>query len=66
MKTLLYILLFNISAISFAQDPLLFETNWFLMELTVDNTNIPIPNNSEMDLVTLNLFMDKLFRKLSM
>ncbi len=30
------------------------------MELTVDNTNIPIPNNSEMGLVTLNLFMNRL------
>ncbi len=54
MKTLLYILLFNISAISFAQDPLLFETNWFLMELTSDGANVFIPNNGEINNVPLD------------
>ncbi|OAD91753.1 hypothetical protein A7A78_10880 [Aequorivita soesokkakensis] len=33
MKTLLYLLLFNISAISFAQDPQLFENDWYLYEV---------------------------------
>jgi hypothetical protein len=33
MKKLLYILLFNISAISFAQDPQLFENDWYLYEV---------------------------------
>lgn len=33
MKELLYILLFNISAISFAQDPQLFENDWYLYEV---------------------------------
>lgn len=30
MKTILYILIFNFSAISFAQDPQLFENDWYL------------------------------------
>lgn len=33
MKKLLYILLFNISAISFAQDPQLFEHTWYLYSI---------------------------------
>ncbi|SRX72317.1 T9SS type A sorting domain-containing protein [Aequorivita antarctica] len=33
MKALLYILLFNLSAISFAQDPQLFENTWYLYEV---------------------------------
>lgn len=51
MKTLLYILLFNISTISFAQDPQLFENTWYLYEVMstdlgthydVSNINPPI------------------------
>ncbi|TXD70631.1 T9SS type A sorting domain-containing protein [Aequorivita lipolytica] len=33
MRTLLYILAFNISAISFAQDPQLFDNIWYLYEV---------------------------------
>lgn len=33
MKTLLYIILFNISALSLAQDPQLFENDWYLYEV---------------------------------
>ncbi len=54
MKTILYILLFNISAISFAQDPILFDTDWFLMELIVDGANVNIPNNGEIGNVPLD------------
>ncbi len=54
MKKLIYILLFNISALGFAQSPLLFETDWFLIELTVDGENITIPNNNQIDNVPLN------------
>ncbi|PKP25510.1 MAG: hypothetical protein CVU03_07850 [Bacteroidetes bacterium HGW-Bacteroidetes-2] len=43
-----------VSLSGYAQDPLLFETDWFLMELTVDGELIPIPNNGEIDEVTLN------------
>lgn len=51
MKTLLYLLLFNITAISFAQDPQLFENDWYLYEVMttdlgtyydVSNINPPI------------------------
>ncbi len=54
MKKLLYILLFSVSTISFAQNPLLFETDWFLIELTVDGENITIPNNNQVNTVPLN------------
>lgn len=54
MKKILYILIFSISTISFAQNPILFETDWFLIELTVDGENITIPTNNEVDTVPLN------------
>ncbi len=60
MKTILYILIFNFSAISFAQDPVLFDTDWFLMELTVDGANVTIPNNGQVDTVPLSLAVDLL------
>lgn len=47
-------IVFCISLSGYAQDPLLFETDWFLMELTVDGELIPIPNNGEIDEVTLD------------
>lgn len=37
MKALLYLLLFNISAISFAQDPELFENEWYLYEVLTND-----------------------------
>ena len=44
MKTLLYIILFNISAISFAQDPQLFENPWYLHKINIDNVDYFLPN----------------------
>jgi|SRR5690606_6199531 len=61
MKKLLYILLFHISTISFAQDPVLFDTDWFLMELTVDGTNIQIPNTGEISSIPLNIELDYIY-----
>ncbi len=60
MKKLLYILLFNISALGFAQNPILFETDWFLIELAVDGDGVPIPNNGEINTVPLSLSIDLL------
>ena len=37
MKTLLYLLLFNFSAISFGQDPQLFENTWYLYSMQPDD-----------------------------
>jgi len=50
MKKLLYILLFNISAISFAQDPQLFENDWYLYKITIDNVDYLPPNLGDVDL----------------
>lgn len=44
MKTLLYIILFNISTISFAQDPQLFENTWYLHKINIDNVDYFLPN----------------------
>ena len=46
MKTLLYILLFNVSALCVAQDPQLFDTTWYLQLLTISGTE-HIPPNTE-------------------
>ncbi len=37
MKILLYLLLFNLSAISYAQDPQLFENEWYLYEVLTND-----------------------------
>jgi hypothetical protein len=42
---------------SFSQDPLLFETDWFLAQLTIDGTAIDIPNNTEVGIIP-TYFMD--------
>jgi len=42
---------------SFSQDPLLFETDWFLAQLTIDGTAIEIPNNTEVGIIP-TYFMD--------
>ncbi|MBA3986805.1 MAG: T9SS type A sorting domain-containing protein [Flavobacteriales bacterium] len=48
MKTLFYILAFNICAISFAQDPQLFENTWYLY--SVQGTDLdPVYTVSEID-----------------
>jgi hypothetical protein len=44
MKTLFYILAFNICAISFAQDPQLFENTWYLEKISVDNVEYILAN----------------------
>ncbi len=41
MKTLLYILLFHISADTFAQDPILLDREWFLNELIINGESYP-------------------------
>ncbi|AFL80477.1 hypothetical protein Aeqsu_0976 [Aequorivita sublithincola DSM 14238] len=55
MKTLLYILIFNLSAISFAQDPQLFENGWYLQKLIINGQDYFPPNNSEIQDVTLGI-----------
>ncbi len=56
MKTVLYIFIFSISAISFAQDPQLFENTWYLQNVIIDGTyNFP-PSNDEVSFVPLNFF----------
>ncbi len=49
MKKLIYILLFNISAICFAQDPQLFENEWYLYKITIDNVDYTPPNLGDVD-----------------
>ena len=59
MKTLLFILLFNISAISFAQDPKLFENEWFLHNITIGGTDyFPPGMNGEAAIINLSIEMD--------
>ncbi len=48
MKKLLFVLLFNISAISFAQDPQLFEHTWYLYEIQPNDMD-PIIMVSEIE-----------------
>jgi len=57
MKALIYILLFNISAISFAQDPQLFENTWYLQKVVIDGVDYFPPSNSELETVNLE-FVD--------
>ena len=38
MKTLIYILIFNLTAISVAQDPQLFENTWYLQKIIINGT----------------------------
>lgn len=58
MKSLLYILIFHFSAISFAQDPEIFENTWYLQRIIIDGQDHLPPVNSEVDHVTLNIGMD--------
>jgi hypothetical protein len=55
MKALLYILIFHISAISFAQDPRLFENEWYLNKVILDGIDYPSPHNTEIEYVTLRI-----------
>ena len=53
MKTLLYILLFNVSALCFSQDPQLFENDWYLQKVIIDGMDYFPPSNSEIGTVNL-------------
>ncbi|MBK5212200.1 MAG: T9SS type A sorting domain-containing protein [Flavobacteriaceae bacterium] len=53
MKTILYILIFNFSALSFAQDPQLFENNWYLQKLILNGQDYFPPHNNEIQNVYL-------------
>lgn len=55
MKKFLYILLLNISTITFAQDPQLFENDWYLQKIIIDGQDIFPPNNSEIENVVLEI-----------
>ncbi|AFL80825.1 hypothetical protein Aeqsu_1332 [Aequorivita sublithincola DSM 14238] len=63
MKKLLYILLFNITAISFAQNPQLFDNTWYLQKLNIDGIDYYTPNNSEIDFIPLNIYQEFLDTK---
>jgi len=58
MKTILYIFLFNLCAVCFAQDPQLFENTWYLQRIIIDGQDHLPPVNSEVDHVTLNIGTD--------
>ncbi|QAA82523.1 T9SS type A sorting domain-containing protein [Aequorivita sp. H23M31] len=51
MKTILYILVFHLGAISFAQDPQLFENDWYLQNLVIDDIEYLPPNSQAEGLV---------------
>lgn len=52
MKSLLYILIFNLSAISFAQDPQLFENAWYLKKIIINETDhFPPGTNGEASII---------------
>lgn len=55
LKILFLVLFASLS--SYAQDPILFDTEWFLFELTVKGELIFIPDNGQIDDVTLD-FVD--------
>lgn len=53
MKTILYILILNIVTISFAQNPQLFENDWYLQKLVINNEDYYPPNNNEIQEISL-------------
>ena len=53
MKLLLYILLFHVGTISFAQDPQLFENPWYLQKLIINGENYFPPHNSDVENILL-------------
>ncbi|MBK5212199.1 MAG: T9SS type A sorting domain-containing protein [Flavobacteriaceae bacterium] len=61
MKTILYILIFNFSALSFAQDPQLFENTWYLHNVIIDNQDNFPPHNSEVNNIPLDISINELF-----
>lgn len=54
MKTILYILIFHLGAISFAQDPQLFENDWYLQKLVLNGQDYFPPQNNE----TQNIYLE--------
>ncbi|CAM3356308.1 T9SS type A sorting domain-containing protein [Aequorivita lipolytica] len=56
MKTILYILLLNMSALSFAQDPSLFENTWYLHSVIINGQSYIPPSNSEVPFIPLDFF----------
>lgn len=58
MKKLLLIILLALPASTLAQDPILYEYDWYLWDLFVDGSSVPIPSNSEVEFVTLT-FLDE-------
>lgn len=60
MKTLLYILLFHLSAISFAQDPQLFENTWYLQNVIIEGEDNFPPYNDEVNNIPLDISIDQL------
>lgn len=61
MKTILYIIIFNISAVSFAQNPQLFEHKWYLHNVIIDNQDNLPPHNSEVGIIPLDISLNELF-----
>lgn len=55
MKTILYILIFNLSLISFAQDPRMFNTTWYLQNVVIGGQDHFPPSNSEVPYVGLSI-----------
>ncbi|WGF93687.1 T9SS type A sorting domain-containing protein [Aequorivita marisscotiae] len=56
MKTLLYILILNIGAISYAQDPQLAGVDWYLQDLIINGEHYPPPRNSEIQNVQARFY----------
>ncbi len=56
MKIILYILLLNMSALSFAQDQLLFENTWYLHNVIITGQSYIPPSNSEVPFIPLEFF----------
>ncbi|AFL80476.1 hypothetical protein Aeqsu_0975 [Aequorivita sublithincola DSM 14238] len=59
MKTLIYILIFNLTAISFAQDPQLFENTWYLQNVIINGQDNFPPNNSEVNNIPLDISINQ-------
>lgn len=53
MKSIVYLLIFHLSAISFAQDPQLFENTWYLHEMFIEDIHFIPPTNNEIEYVPL-------------
>lgn len=56
MKAIFYIVMFQIGALSFAQDPQLVGVDWYLHNLSIGGNNYIPPSNDEVNFVSLNFF----------